>query len=263
MGVVHLARDVDRDDLVALKMAPPDLRRDAATLERFSREVELLSAVRSENVVRFRASGTRAGRPWIAMEYVEGRDLDLLITEHAMRGASMPLARALAILRDVGRGLAAIHAAGIAHRDVKPANVIVEEPSGRAVLCDFGLARPFVRGSALSLGAGTPWYMAPEQEEADAEDDEPREVSPRTDVYALGCTAFELLTGRPPFDDRDPLRLRHRHARERAPRLSSLRPSLAPLDEPLARALAKRAVSRWQSCDELVDALAQAVRALA
>jgi serine/threonine-protein kinase len=255
MGVVHLARDLVQGTAVALKLAPPDRYRDAGAVERFAREFELLAAVHSRHVVVVLARGCDDGRPWIAMEHVDGRDLDLLITEYVMRGVSVPLELALAIARDVARGLEAVHAAGIAHRDVKPSNVIVERATGRAVLVDFGLARPFARGSALSLGAGTPWYMAPEQEESEADDEAPREVSPRTDVYALGCTLFEIFTGRPPFYERDPSTLRHLHASACAPALSSLRPSLAHLDATLARALAKRADARWQSCGEFVAAL--------
>ncbi len=255
MGVVHLARDLARGALVALKLAPPERARDAGAVDRFAREFELLGAVRSRHVVVVLARGCDDGRPWIAMEHVDGRDLDLLITEHVMRGVPVPLGLALAIAGDVARGLEAVHAAGIAHRDVKPSNVIVEQATGRAVLVDFGLARTFARGSALSLGAGTPWYMAPEQEESEADDEAPREVSPRTDVYALGCTLFEIFTGRPPFYERDPLTLRRLHASTCAPTLSSLRPSLAHLDAALARALAKRADARWQSCGEFVAAL--------
>ncbi|MEO7093404.1 MAG: response regulator, partial [Polyangiales bacterium] len=136
-----------------------------------------------------------------------------------------------------------------------------EEDTGRPVLVDFGLARSIERTDRLSksrstVGAGTPWYMAPEQ--ADEQTDPEAEalaISPRTDVYALGCTAFELFTARPPFDSIDPDELMHSHVHEKPPLISSIRKDLARFDEVIARALAKIPSRRYDSPTEFVEAL--------
>ncbi|MGZ3476522.1 MAG: serine/threonine-protein kinase, partial [Polyangiales bacterium] len=193
------------------------------------------------------------GNSFVAMEYVRGPSLDQIIASAAAKGQWVPIDRALALIRELASGLDAVHAAGFVHRDVKPSNVLVEEGTGRPVLLDFGLARNPVRGSAKSLGAGTPWYMAPEQ--VDDEEVEALEISARTDVYAFGCTAFELLTAAPPFETCDLDALREQQLHVEPPKASSFRPEVAPLDAPLARALAKEPDKRPDTPLELADAL--------
>jgi serine/threonine-protein kinase len=254
MGVVHLARDLRNNQWVAVKLVAPELHGDPDAHYRFAREAAALAAVAHPNVIRVRGFGEDdEGNSFVAMEYVRGPSLDQIIAAAAARGEWIAVDRALALIRELAMGLDAVHAAGFVHRDVKPSNVLVEEGTGRPVLLDFGLARNPVRGSAKSLGAGTPWYMAPEQ--VDDEEVEGLEISARTDVYAFGCTVFELLTAVPPFEtcDLDALRLQQLY--EEPPPASSFRPEVAPLDAPLARALAKDPAKRPETPLALVDAL--------
>lgn len=254
MGVVHLAHDLRYNQWVAVKLVAPELINDPDANYRFAREAAALAAVQHANVVRVRGFGEDdKNRSFVAMEYVRGPSLDEIIAAAASRGEWVPVPRALQIIRDLAQGLEAVHAAGFIHRDVKPSNVLVEEGTGRPVLLDFGLARNPVRGSAKSLGAGTPWYMAPEQ--VDDEEVENLEISARTDVYALGCTAYEVLTAAPPFEtcDLDELREQQLHV-DPAP-ASTFRPELRPLDSILARALAKDPGKRYETPVALAEAL--------
>jgi eukaryotic-like serine/threonine-protein kinase len=261
MGVVHLARDLKTSRRVAVKMIAPEMATEPLATGRFAREAATLAAIRSEHVVRVQAFGKHGSAHFFVMEYVHGRDVDDIITAYANHRLYVPVHRALTILRQVARGLEAVHAAGIVHRDVKPGNIVIEEDTGRPVLVDFGLARSIERTDRMSksrstVGAGTPWYMAPEQadEQTDAEA-EAFSISPRTDVYALGCTAFELFTARPPFDSIDADELMHSHVHETPPLISSIRKDLARFDEVLARALAKTPSRRYETPSEFVEAL--------
>lgn len=260
MGVVHLARDLKRNQTVALKLVSPEHASDPDAHYRFSREAAALAAVRHPNVVRVAGVGEDdAGMSFVAMEYVKGPSLEDIIVQHANRGEFVPITRALAIVRALAEGLSAVHAAGFIHRDVKPTNVLIEEGTNRAVLLDFGLARTPARASSKSIGAGTPWYMAPEQ--LDDEEARELELSARTDVYALGCTAYETLTASPPFPSVDLDELRDLHLRTPPPPPSTLRPELASLDAPILRALAKDPSERFATPVAFAEALDHAWRA--
>jgi serine/threonine-protein kinase len=258
MGVVHLAHDLRTGRTVAVKQVAPELAHDPDAAYRFEREAAALAAVRHEHVVRVLGFGEHEERSFFVMEYIRGRALDGVIGEAATAGHWIEVPRGLSIVRDIAEGLAAVHAAGFVHRDVKPSNVLLEDETERPVLLDFGLARTPARASAKSIGAGTPWYMAPEQ--VDAEEALALEISPRTDVYALGCTAFELLTATPPFSSCDLDLLAKQHLHETAPLASSQRPELRPLDAALACALAKDPTERFSSPLAFADALTEAWR---
>jgi serine/threonine-protein kinase len=242
MGVVYRATEVWLDRPVALKVIAPSLTGDPAAALRFVREAKALASVKSQHVVQLYAFGPHRGSYFYAMEYVPGRSLKEILAEHRSHGHPIPVHRTLTIVSQIADGVAAVHASGIVHGDVKPSNIIIEDDTGRPVLVDFGLAAP---GDArvYATAIGTPLYMAPEQTGYRA--DTP--VSPRTDVYALGCTAFEMLTGRPPFKNEDVVALMKMHAETPAPALSSIRPDLAAFDRPLARALAKAPAERYAS----------------
>jgi len=251
MGVVYLAQDIGLGRKVALKLIAPELAARPEVVDHFQHEAAALASVRHENVVQVYAFGTDDGSMFFAMEYVAGRDLDEIITEHANHGVDVPTYRALTILRQVASGLVAVHTTGMTHRDVKPGNVVIETDSGRPVLVDFGLAMPHDQRLGHAA-AGSPSYMAPEQARGD-------HVGPAADVYAFGVTAFELLTGRLPFlDDTVEGQLRA-HATEEPPLLSSLRPNLRTFDRVMTRMLAKDPHARYEGFASLLGALDGAI----
>jgi serine/threonine-protein kinase len=259
MGVVYRAEDVSLGRMVALKVIEPGQRDDADAVERFKKEARTLAQVRHENVVHVYTFGPHGRSFYLAMEYVAGRGLDAIIEEHAAREAVVPRQEALVILRQIALGLSAVHARSIVHRDIKPSNIVVEQGTGRPVLIDFGLARRRSASNAkLSMTGGTPCYMAPEQ----ATDIDGTRVGPAADVYALACTAFELLTGRPVFTGGTAFAVLAAHLRDAPPPISSVRADLAPLDGVLARALAKAPEDRYPSCGAFIGDFEVAARRL-
>lgn len=250
MGIVYLARDLGLDRDVALKVVDPTWSNDPAIIPRFHQEARCLASVRSPNVVQVHAFGQHRGAWFFVMEHVRGRTLGALLAELRARRALLPLDRVLEIVRQVGAGLEAVHEAGLVHRDIKPGNIVIEEGTGRLVLVDFGLAVPEAFGAATS--GGTFEYMPPEQATMGGH------VTARSDVYALACTVFEVLTGDIPFTADDAPALVRKHASEPPPPVSSRRPGGKPFDPVLARALAKDPAQRYPSCAAFADALTEA-----
>jgi eukaryotic-like serine/threonine-protein kinase len=250
MGVVYLARDTGLRRRIAVKLIAPALVQSSSSAERFCEEARALASVQSHHVVQVYALGEHEDSYFFAMEYVRGRTLHTILAEHRLHGENVSIHRALTILARIAEGLDAAHAAGLVHRDVKPANIVIEEDTGRPVLLDFGLA---VRrnGARVANFAGTPGYTAPEQTGFVSR----ASVGPWTDVYSLGCTAFEIFAGRIPFDDEDPDKVLMSHAKSAPPRLSALRPTLAKFDAVLARAMAKAPADRFASASEFVKEL--------
>jgi len=259
MGRVYLARDTGLDRVVALKVIDPELARNAEVSALFRREAMALARVRSDHVVQVYAYGTHEGAPFFVMEYVEGADLEVSIESYAQNGGVVPLHRAGTILKQAASGLAAVHAHGIVHRDIKPSNILVEAGTGRPLLIDFGLAqRPtMTTNPGLEPAIGTPLYMAPEQWGLDVV---PTAASPATDVYGFGATAFELLTGSPPFVAETAQELMRMHMTAAVPKASSLRPSIGPFDAVLQRAMAKSAADRYPDGGALGRAIEEALQ---
>ena len=191
-AAVYLAQDAVLERPVALKVLHPHLAIDADVRARFIREGRALARVQHPNVVHLYDAGEIEGTAYLAMELVVG---DSIADHLGRRGAFAP-AETAALVDQIGAGLAAIHAANLVHRDVKPANVLIEEQTGRAVLLDLGVARIMdaSRITATGLITGTPGYMAPEQIDRDGE------ATIQTDTYALAAVAYSMLTGRPPFE---------------------------------------------------------------
>jgi eukaryotic-like serine/threonine-protein kinase len=248
MGVVFLAHDVDLGRTVALKLVAKTL--SSSPRDAIRREAAALAAIRHLHVVQVFDFGAHGDSYFFAMEHVRGRGVDELLGDFRAHQAFVPIHRALTIAIQIAGGLAAAHAAGILHRDVKPSNVVIERASGRPVLVDFGLAHHVSTGVPRDF-VGTPLYMAPEQWLGIP-------AGPAADVYGLACTLFELLTNRAPFVAATNEELFRMHSLDAPPALSSLRPELAPLDGILARALAKNAETRTPSCAHFRLALEEA-----
>jgi serine/threonine-protein kinase len=189
MGNVYRARDIELDEIVALKTIRRELVDDADMFERLRREVKLARRVTHRNVARVFDLGSHGEDKFLTMELVEGESLAATLA----REGALPVGRSIEIAMALCAGLGAAHAAGVVHRDLKPDNVLMST-DGRIVITDFGVARAPV-DAAQTLGArvGTPAYMAPEQLEG------AMDIDARADIYALGATLFEMMTGRRPW----------------------------------------------------------------
>ncbi|GAB0105503.1 hypothetical protein JMUB6875_44820 [Nocardia sp. JMUB6875] len=251
MGTVFLAKHPRLPRMDALKVLSDAHHGDEEFRARFLREAELAARLQHPNLVAVRDRGEQDGRLWIAMQYVDGQDLAELI-----RGGPtvIPPPRMLHILTETARGLDEIHRAGLLHRDVKPANILVAAQPGapdRVLVTDFGVARP--ADDSATIGddgeiTATLAYAAPEQLSGQVLDH-------RVDVYALGCTLFEMLTASIPFPRASTGAMIYAHLHEPPPRPSELNPRIpAAFDAVIATALAKDPNLRYQSCRALADA---------
>lgn len=250
MGIVLRAEDLFLQRPVAIKIVEPGI--DKQVGGRFVKEAQALAQIRHENVVQVYAFGRFQNASYLAMELVMGHSLESIIDAHTANQNVVALPRAMSILRSMALGLDAVHARSLVHRDVKPANVIIEKNTDRPVLIDFGLARRRTASNPrMSITGGTPSYMAPEQ----AQDPQGTNVTARTDLYALACTAFELFTGRAVFEGLDIFTVLTAHLKEAPRKISTVRSELAPFDEVLLRALAKDPSVRYASATELITAL--------
>ncbi len=245
-GAVYRALDTATGKHVAIKVTD---RPSGSAGDRFRREAAVLAELSHPAVVRYVAHGaTPWGQPFLAMDWLDGEDLaDRLSRQPFDTRESLVLARRAA------EGLAAAHALGVVHRDVKPSNLfLVGGDAAETKVIDFGVARVEAGAAALTrpgASLGTPRYMSPEQAT------EATDVDARADVYALGCVLFECLTGRPPFVGRGaPLLVKV--LRDPAPRLRELRPETSPeLDALVSRLLAKDRAERPRDGLELVRAI--------
>ncbi|HEX2316962.1 MAG TPA: protein kinase, partial [Thermomonospora sp.] len=256
MSEVYRARDRRLGRQVALKVLAPQLATDDRFRQRFVRESRLVASIDHPHIIPIFEAGETGGLLFIAMRYVQGRDLRALLDE----AGPLPLGRANRLLSQVGAALDAAHEHGLVHRDVKPANILVtgDAHGGHAYLCDFGLTKNTDSlGGLTSQGQfmGTPRYVAPEQITGD-------QVDPRADVYAFGCVAYEVLTGVPPFQRESQLALLYAHLSDTPRPMSALRPGLPPAaDEVMGRALAKAPADRPTTCLAFVQDLRDALSA--
>jgi ABC-type transport system substrate-binding protein/class 3 adenylate cyclase/tRNA A-37 threonylcarbamoyl transferase component Bud32 len=245
-GSVYAARELMLDRRVALKVLTRELAADERFRERFLHESRVAASLEHPNIIPIYGAGDSEGLVYLAMRLIEGGDLGRV----AEREGALEPPRAAAILTQVADALDAAHRRGLVHRDVKPANVLLDE-SDRAFLCDFGLARhaasvdSFTRDSPF---AGTIDYIAPEQLHGE-------EIDGRADIYALGCVLFECLAGVPPFHRANELATVLAHLNEAPPSVVDLRPEVpAELDKVVRCALAKSPADRYATAGELADA---------
>jgi serine/threonine-protein kinase len=258
MGEVYLAEHIYIEKRVAIKLLRADVLSNQEAVSRFRQEARSASTIGHDNIIQIDDFGTLPdGRIYMAMEFLEGMALNDILA----RGA-LPMPRALDIIIQVGRGLAAAHAKGITHRDMKPENIFVTQKDGRDVpkLLDFGIAKVSGGDTGQNLtvaGAifGTPFYMAPEQAMG-------AKMDHRVDVYAMGVILYEIFTGTVPFKSESfmgiltqhitsepvpPSQMAHQHGRMVPP----------PLEAIIMRAMRKNPAERYQSMNELVHALSE------
>jgi serine/threonine-protein kinase len=251
MAVAYRGRDRILGRVVAIKVMRPELAADSAFLARFRREARAAAGVTHEHIASIYDTGNDRHFHYIVMEYVEGESLK----ERLRREGPLPLDEALRIAAEAAEALEAAHAVGVVHRDIKPHNILLGR-DGTAKVTDFGLARAASFPGHQDTGAivGSVHYLSPEQARGDA-------VGPQGDVYSLGATLFEMLTGRPPFTDGDRLAVLHKHIYDRPAHPSELRPGLpAEVDSVVAHCLEKDLSKRFASAREVVRYLAACPR---
>jgi serine/threonine-protein kinase len=248
MGIVLEAFDGVLDRPVAIKVLAPHFASSPAARKRFAREAQAAAAVVHPHVVPIHSVDSWKGLPYLVMTYVAGQSLQDRI---ACEGP-LSVAEVLRIGAQAAEGLAAAHARGLVHRDVKPANILLESGTGRVLLTDFGLARTVDDGGLTQSGLipGTPQYMAPEQARGEPLDH-------RADLFSLGSTLYAMCTGRPPFGADSPLAVLRRVCDAAPAPLRSLTPDVpAWLETLIERLHAKDPARRFGSAAEVAEVLA-------
>src|SRR5919201_4389074 len=250
MSIVYSAEHVTLGRTVALKLLSPNLANDQSFRERFVRESQLAATLDHPNIIPIYDAGEAEGFLYIAMRYVEGRDLGSLLAHDG----PLSLAQTLFYMEQGAGALDHAHDKGPVHRDVKPANMLIASPSDRLYLTDFGVAKQTSTSGLTKPGyfLGTFEYAAPEQIEG-------KSVDGRTDLYALGCVLYECLSGEPPFDAETEGSIIHAHLTESPPKLTAKRPDLSlAINDVITTAMAKSKEDRYPSCGEFARAIRNA-----
>src|SRR5947207_292566 len=252
MGQVYLAEQISLKRKVAIKMMRTDLAVSAVSLQRFEAEAKAIARVNHANIVQVYAIGQEAGLHYMALEYVEGRNLREFLTKKG----PPELAVALRIIRQVAFALQRASELGIIHRDIKPENILLTK-RGEIKVTDFGLSRVFagdpmdqnLTQSGVTLG--TPLYMSPEQVQG-------QPLDPRTDIYSFGVTCYHLFAGHPPFGGQTPFEVALHHVQTEPVPLHEVRGDLPPeLCAIVHKMMAKDLDQRYQTCAELLKDLNQ------
>jgi len=247
MSVVFLARDLALGRKVAIKVLRPELS-TALVHDRFLREIDIAANLVHPNIVPLHERGEAEGLLFYTMPFVEGESLE----DRLDREGPLPLEDVLSILRDIADALDYAHGEGVLHRDIKPANIMLSH--GHALVADFGVALAMSastspRATGAGMVVGTPAYMSPEQIAGD-------ELDLRSDLYALGCVTFAMLTGRPPFLGGAMHETLRQHLGEAPPRLRALRPEIpSSIETAVGGALAKAPADRYGSSSEFFRAV--------
>jgi serine/threonine protein kinase len=257
MGLVYRATNVALNRIYALKVLAPGLAEDEQFRQRFKRETRIAASLRHPNIVGIHYAGEHEGLLFFVMDYVTGTDLREILLKY---GAVEPT-RAVDLLEQLASALDAAHRRGLVHRDVKPANILITVKDGEehAYLTDFGLAKKFDTASGLTAKGsvvGTVDYMAPEQITGTRTD-------ARTDIYALGCVFYQMLTGRVPFERDNSVATLYAHVHEPPPSLegeiTDTYPAFAPV---LAKAMAKESSDRYLSAGDFARGAVAALKGM-
>jgi serine/threonine-protein kinase len=261
MGDVYLAEHLMLKRPCAIKLIHPNQAGDPQVLARFEREVRMTAKLSHWNTVEIYDYGrTDDGTFFYVMEYLPGLSLEDLLQRHG----PLPAERVIHLLRQTCQGLREAHANGLIHRDIKPANVFAAQRGGLydvVKLLDFGIVKPVAETLSARLTqegsvCGTPLYMSPEQARG------LHDVDARSDIYSLGTVAYALLTGRPPFDGKNPMEVMIAHARDEVAPPSKHRADVpADLERVILRCLAKNTEDRFQDAESLEQALAECAAA--
>jgi serine/threonine-protein kinase len=245
MAAVYLAEDLSLGRRVAVKVMVPGLDATEGMADRFLLEARTAAQLSHPNIIPIYAVRTTDQLRYFVMKFIGGRSLDRVLAETG----PLPVAVVMAVLAQVGSALEHAHRRGVVHRDIKPANIMLDE-DGAAIVADFGIAKVAQGVSLTQTGStvGTPTYMSPEQCTGKA-------VTGASDQYALGCVAFELLAGRPPFVHQEVVPVLLAHVSDAPPPLLPLRPD-CPLELAVVvdKMLAKDPAERWSSLEEAVAA---------
>lgn len=252
MAAVYLAEDLSLGRPVAIKVMLTTVGTTAINAERFLLEARTAAQLSHTNIIPIYAVRIVGDLRYFVMKYLPGRSVDRILRSEG----TLPIPLVLCVLGQVGAALEHAHSRGVVHRDIKPANIVIDE-AGNAIVADFGIAKVSQGVSLTQTGTtvGTPSYMSPEQCTG-------KPVTGAADQYALGCVAFELLTGRPPFVHEEVVPVFMAHVSDPPPPLIQLRPDVPfELAEAIDRMLAKDPAERWPSIEEalLVAGTASAV----
>jgi serine/threonine protein kinase len=251
MGEVYEALDCTLGRRVAIKIAHADIDPDYLL-----REGRALAAIRHPGVVTVHAMGRHVGMSFLVLEHIQGLSLDRMVEDRQSRGDPFPVLEAIDLLVPIADALAVVHQAGLAHRDVKPANVMLA-PAGRVVLMDFGLVVPHADRVGNRIVAGSLPYMAPEALTGDVGDG----AAALVDVYAMGVLGYELLTGSAPFQGRQPFEVYQAKLARPAPLVSTVRKDVPEgFAELIARMMANDASERPNGAEEVLWELRAARR---
>ena len=253
VATVYLAKDTARNQVVALKLIHPEQAAEGQFLQRFQREVKLLRMLSSPQAVKVLDYGEDEGLNFIVLEYVQGETLASILEEER----PLEVNRALDIAKQAALCLVDAHAKSIVHRDIRPANIMVTA-EGTVKVMDFGIAWGAELSRLTATGVlGSPHYLSPEQAEG-------KEIDSRSDIYSLGVTLFEMLSGRKPYDADSAVDIVLAHLHEPIPSLHQLDESIPlEVDELVRKCLAKKPADRYQSAAEFLEAIDQTLRTIA
>ncbi|MCL4866337.1 MAG: protein kinase [Gemmatimonadales bacterium] len=244
MATVYMAEDIKHGRTVALKVLKPELSSAMGT-DRFPREIRLIASFNHPHILSLYDSGESAGFLYYVMPFVEGETLGARLA----REKELPIGDVIRILIEVTDALAYAHDRGVVHRDIKPGNVLLA--NRHAVVADFGVAKALSAAggdqlTTVGIAVGTPQYMAPEQAMGESD------IDHRVDIYAVGILAYEMLTGRAPFEAKTSQAMLSAHVMEVPKDPRELRPGIpAPLAEAVLKCLAKHPADRWQKAEDL------------